>query len=99
MKYKVDFKIDTTNYSITTEKEPSYVLKIASQLNDEVVALRSQHNLPITKSLVMTSFNYIDKYEEALDTIEHLRRELKWYISTNERLATELNDVKYAKKD
>lgn len=97
MNNRVTFKIDSLEYTISTDKEPSYVLEIAEMLEDSIQDNIINNKLPPTRAITFSAFKYIDKYLDSLKTIEKLRDELQSYIKTNEKLTREINTLKKEK--
>ncbi|MBQ2092595.1 MAG: cell division protein ZapA [Clostridia bacterium] len=96
-KNKVKVSICGTDYYITTEDDPKYVLELANGLDERLTKIVHENTrLSITQAAILASLDYADTAKKATDTADNLRAQIKEYLEDSARYKME---AEVAKRD
>ena len=96
-KNKVKVSICGSDYYITTEDDPKYVLELANGLDETLTKIVKDNNrLSITQAAILASLDYADTAKKATDTADNLRAQIKEYLEDSARYKME---AEVAKRD
>ena len=96
-KNKVKLSIAGSDYYITTEDDPKYVLKLGNNLDETINKIvRENGRLSITQAAILASLDYADAAKKAIDTADNLRSQIKDYLEDSARYKME---AEVAKRD
>lgn len=96
-KNKVKVSICGSDYYITTEDDPKYVLELANNLDETLSKIvHDNSRLSITQAAILASLDYADQAKKATDTADNLRAQIKEYLEDSARYKME---AEVAKRD
>ncbi|MBQ0013790.1 MAG: cell division protein ZapA [Clostridia bacterium] len=96
-KNKVKVSICGSDYYITTEDDPKYVLELANNLDETLSKIvHDNSRLSITQAAILASLDYADTAKKATDTADNLRAQIKEYLEDSARYKME---AEVAKRD
>lgn len=96
-KNKVKVSICGSDYYITTEDDPKYVLELANGLDEALTKIvKDNSRLSITQAAILASLDYADTAKKATDTADNLRAQIKEYLEDSARYKME---AEVAKRD
>ena len=85
-KNKIRLNICGTDYSITTEDDPKYVLALGDELDALLTkTLRENSRLSVTQAAILAALEYADMYKKAEVSADNLRRQIKEYLEDSAR--------------
>lgn len=96
-KNKVKVSICGSDYYISTEDDPKYVLELANDLDERLTKIVHENTrLSITQAAILASLDYADTAKKATDTADNLRAQIKEYLEDSARYKME---AEVAKRD
>lgn len=96
-KNKVKISVCGSDYYITTEDDPKYVLELANDLDETLSKIVHENGrLSITQAAILASLDYADQAKKATDTADNLRAQIKEYLEDSARYKME---AEVAKRD
>ncbi len=96
-KNKVKLSICGSDYYITTDDDPKYVLDLGNSLDETLSKIvRENNRLSITQAAILASLEYADTAKKATDTADNLRAQIKEYLEDSARYKME---AEVAKRD
>ncbi len=85
-KNKIRLNICGTDYSITTEDDPKYVLALGDELDAVLTkTLRENSRLSVTQAAILAALEYADMYKKAEVSADNLRSQIKEYLEDSAR--------------
>ena len=85
-KNKIILNICGTDYSITTEDDPKYVLALGDELDAVLTkTLRENSRLSVTQAAILAALEYADMYKKAEVSADNLRSQIKEYLEDSAR--------------
>ncbi|MBQ3604364.1 MAG: cell division protein ZapA [Clostridia bacterium] len=85
-KNKIRLNICGTDYSITTEDDPKYVLALGDELDALLTkTLRENSRLSVTQAAILAALEYADMYKKAEVSADNLRSQIKEYLEDSAR--------------
>lgn len=85
-KNKIRLNICGTDYSITTEDDPKYVLALGDELDALLTkTLRENTRLSVTQAAILAALEYADMYKKAEVSADNLRSQIKEYLEDSAR--------------
>ena len=96
-KNKVKLSIAGSDYYVTTDDDPKYVLDLGNSLDEtlsKIIAGNSR--LSVTQAAILASLEYADEARKATETADNLRSQIKEYLEDSARYKME---AEVAKRD
>ena len=76
-KNRVRLNICGTDYSITTEDDPKYVMALGDELDASLnKTLRENNRLSVTQAAILAALEYADMYKKAEISADNLRSQI-----------------------
>lgn len=85
-KNKIRLNICGTDYSITTEDDPKYVMALGDELDSYLTkTLRENNRISVTQAAILAALEYADMYKKAEISADNLRSQIKEYLEDSAR--------------
>ncbi len=85
-KNKIRLNICGTDYSITTEDDPKYVMALGDELDAYLTkTLRENNRISVTQAAILAALEYADMYKKAEISADNLRSQIKEYLEDSAR--------------
>lgn len=85
-KNKIRLNICGTDYAITTEDDPKYVMALGDELDAALTkTLRENNRLSVTQAAILAALEYADLYKKAEVSADNLRSQIKEYLEDSAR--------------
>ncbi|MBQ5823901.1 MAG: cell division protein ZapA [Clostridia bacterium] len=85
-KNRVRLNICGTDYSITTDDDPKYVMALGDELDATLTkTLRENSRLSVTQAAILAALEYADMYKKAEVSADNLRGQIKEYLEDSAR--------------
>ncbi len=85
-KNRIRLNICGTDYSITTEDDPKYVMALGDELDALLTkTLRENTRLSVTQAAILAALEYADMYKKAEVSADNLRSQIKEYLEDSAR--------------
>lgn len=85
-KNKIRLNICGTDYAITTEDDPKYVIALGDELDAALTkTLRENNRLSVTQAAILAALEYADLYKKAEVSADNLRSQIKEYLEDSAR--------------
>lgn len=85
-KNRIKINICGTDYSITSEDDPKYVIALADELDANLTkTLRDNSRLSVTQAAILAALDYADMYKKAEISADNLRSQIKEYLEDSAR--------------
>lgn len=96
-KNKVKLSIAGSDYYVTTDDDPKYVLDLGNSLDETLSKIIAANNrLSVTQAAILASLEYADEARKATETADNLRSQIKEYLEDSARYKME---AEVAKRD
>jgi len=94
MKSRINVVVDGEDYTILSEEDESYVLRVAAQVDADIRTIRDGAHLSLTHAAVLAALNLADKTQKAADSADHLRGQVREYLEETQKLKSELAEAR-----
>ena len=94
MKSKIAVFVAGQEYTLLSEEDEGYVLRVAAQVDAQVREMMDGGRLSLTIAAVLTALNATDKTQKAIDSADHLRHQVREYLEETQKLKGELADAR-----
>lgn len=94
MKSKITVFVAGQEYTLLSEEDEGYVLRIAAQVDSQIRELMGGGRLSQANAAVLAALNAADKTQKAVDSADHLRHQVREYLEETQKLKGELADAR-----
>jgi cell division protein ZapA len=94
MKSKITVFVAGQEFTLLSEEDEGYVLRVAAQVDTQVRELMDGGRLSLSNAAVLTALNATDKTQKAVDSADHLRHQVREYLEETQKLKGELADAR-----
>ncbi len=85
-KNRVKLNICGTDYAITTEDDPKYVMALGDELDSMLTkTLRENTRISVTQAAILAALDFADMYKKAEISADNLRGQIKEYLEDSAR--------------
>ena len=91
---RVVITINGVRYPIRSMEEPSYVHKLAEEMDASLHTLTHQGNLSLSEALVLLSLEYLDSYRKAERNLDNMRSQLTEYLEDAAKARLERDEAR-----
>ena len=89
-KNKVKISICGSDYYITSDDDPKYVLELGNALDEKLQKIVHENSrLSITQAAILAALDYADIAKKTSDTADNLRSQIKEYLEDSARYKLE----------
>ena len=94
MKSKITVFVAGQEYTLLSEEEEAYVLRVAAQVDAGIRDMMGQSRLSLSNAAVLQALNTMDKYQKSVDSTDHLRHQVREYLEETQKLKAELAEAR-----
>ncbi|MCL2031368.1 MAG: cell division protein ZapA [Oscillospiraceae bacterium] len=94
MKSKITVFVAGQEFSLRSEEDEGYVLRVAAQVDAQVRELMEDSRLSLAGAAVLAALNAADRAQKAVDSADHLRHQVREYLEETQKLKGELADAR-----
>ena len=91
---KVKIEVAGASYTIATSEQEGYVRDLAKELSEDIDSLMVRNpSLSMNDALVLCSIAYLSEYKKEAANCDHIRSQLKEYLSDTARARMETDEA------
>lgn len=92
---RIKIEIMGSQYTIASSEDEKYVLKLGSELDNQVRALiEASPKLSLNSALVLCALSYSDALKKSEESADHIRNQLAEYLDESTQCRMELEEAK-----
>ena len=94
MANKVKIEVAGASYTIATSEQEGYVRDLAKEMSEDIDSLMVRNpSLSMNDALVLCSIAYLSEYKKEAANCDHIRSQLKEYLSDTARARMETDEA------